>query len=37
MASWLKKKGQAPLLMEAWHNNAPKGLADTLRARYEVR
>ncbi|MEA2026986.1 MAG: hypothetical protein U9O18_09885 [Chloroflexota bacterium] len=32
----LKKKGQAPLLMEAWHNNAPKPSPDTLRARYEL-
>lgn len=32
----LKKKGQAPALMEAWHNNAPKGQSDTLRARYEL-
>ena len=32
----LKKKGRAPLLREAWHNNAPKGIRDTLRARYEL-
>jgi hypothetical protein len=37
MASLLKIKGQPSLLMEAWHNNAPKGISDTLRARYEVR
>ncbi len=33
----LKKKGQAPLLMEAWHNNAPNPSPDTLRAKHEVR
>lgn len=32
----LKTKGQPPLLMESWHNNAPRGRADTLRARYEL-
>ncbi len=31
----LKVKKQPARLMEAWHNNAPKGQADTLRARYE--
>jgi hypothetical protein len=36
MASLLKVKGQPSLLMEAWHNNAPKGFSDTLRARYEL-
>jgi hypothetical protein len=35
-AAWLKKKGQEPLLVETWHNNAPKGSLDTLRARYEL-
>jgi hypothetical protein len=35
-AAWLKKKGQEPLLVETWHNNAPKGSFDTLRARYEL-
>jgi len=37
MASLLKIKGQPSLLMEAWHNNAPKGISDTLRARYELK
>ena len=32
----LKQKGKAPVLMEAWHNNAPKPSADTLRAKYET-
>jgi hypothetical protein len=32
----LKKKGVAPVLMEAWHNNAPKPATDTLRAKYET-
>jgi hypothetical protein len=32
----LKEKGKAPMLMEAWHNNAPKPSADTLRAKYET-
>ena len=36
MASLLKVKGQPSLLMEAWHNNAPKGSRDTIRARYEL-
>ena len=36
LAALLKKKNQAPLLMEAWHNNAAKGSDDTLRARYQV-
>jgi hypothetical protein len=36
VAALLKKQGRDPLLVEAWHNNAPKGLADTLRARYEL-
>ncbi len=35
-AALLKTKGQQPLLIEAWHNNAPKGSLDTLRARYEL-
>ena len=35
-AALLKKSGQDPLLQETWHNNAPKGSADTLRARYEL-
>lgn len=35
-ASLIKKKSQAPLLVETWHNNAPKGSADTIRARYEL-
>ena len=35
-AALLKKKGKAPLLRETWHNNAPRGSADTLRARYEL-
>ena len=35
-AALLKTKGQAPLLVEAWHNNAPRGARDTLRARYEL-
>jgi hypothetical protein len=37
MATLLKIKGQPSRLMEAWHNNAPKGISDTLRARYEVK
>jgi len=37
VAALLKVKGQGPLLMEAWHNNAPKGYSDTLRARYELK
>jgi hypothetical protein len=32
----LKKKNQNPIFREAWHNNAPKGSSDTLRARYEL-
>jgi len=28
---------KSSLLMETWHNNAPKGARDTLRARYELR
>ncbi len=36
MGALLKKKGKAPLLMEAWHNNAPKPSADTFRAKYET-
>ncbi len=36
MGALLKKKGKAPLLMEAWHNNAPKTGADTFRAKYET-
>jgi hypothetical protein len=36
-ASLIKKKSQPPLLVETWHNNAPKGSNDTIRARYEVR
>ena len=35
-AALLKSKGQRPLLMEAWHNNAPRGSLDTLRARHEL-
>jgi hypothetical protein len=35
-AAWLKRKGQAPLLVEAWHDNAPRGSLDKLRARYEL-
>ena len=33
----MKKKNKDVLLIESWHNNAPKGFADTLRARYEVK
>jgi hypothetical protein len=36
VADLLNRKGQAPLMVEAWHNNAPAGIADTLRARYEL-
>ena len=36
-AALMKKKNKDVLLIEAWHNNAPKGFADTLRARYEVK
>ena len=36
-AALLKKKNKDVLLIEAWHNNAPKGFADTLRARYEIK
>ncbi len=36
LAALLKKKNQAPLLVEAWHNNAAKGSDDTLRARYQL-
>jgi hypothetical protein len=36
MGALLKEKGKAPMLMEAWHNNAPKPNADTLRAKYET-
>jgi hypothetical protein len=36
-AALLKKKNGDVLLIEAWHNNAPKGSADTLRARYELK
>ncbi|MEX1335142.1 MAG: hypothetical protein AB1Z66_07575 [Candidatus Limnocylindrales bacterium] len=35
-AALLKKKGQGPLVVETWHNNAAKGARDTLRARYEL-
>lgn len=35
-AGLLKKKNQRPLLVETWHNNAPKGSNDTIRARYEL-
>jgi hypothetical protein len=35
-ASLLKKKKQAPLIVETGHNNARKGANDTLRARYEL-
>jgi hypothetical protein len=31
----LKVKAQPARLIEVWHNNAPNGQADTLRARYE--
>lgn len=37
MGALLKKKGTAPLLMEAWHNNGPKSGADTFRAKFETR
>jgi hypothetical protein len=33
----MKKKNKDKLLIEGWHNNAPKGYADTLRARYEIK
>jgi hypothetical protein len=36
LATLLKRKQQAPLLREAWDDNAPRGSADTLRARYEL-
>jgi hypothetical protein len=36
VAALLKKQGRDPLLMEAWHNNAPRGFADTVRASYEL-
>jgi hypothetical protein len=36
MAALLKKKNQAPVFVEAWHNNAAKGSNDTLRARYQL-
>ena len=36
-AALMKKKNKDVLLIETWHNNAPKGFADTLRARYEVK
>lgn len=36
VAALLKKQGRDPLLVEAWHDNAPKGSADTIRARYEL-
>lgn len=35
-ASLIKKKNQPPLIVESWHNNAPKGSNDTLRSRYEL-
>ncbi len=31
----MKRKGVPPLLMEAWHNNAPSPKPDTLRAKFE--
>lgn len=36
MAAFLKRPNQPSKLQEAWHNNAPKRSADTLRARYEL-
>ena len=36
MAAFLKRPNQPNKLQEAWHNNAAKGSADTLRARYEL-
>jgi hypothetical protein len=36
MAAFLKRPRLTPKLREAWHNNAAKGAADTLRARYEL-
>jgi hypothetical protein len=36
MAAFLKRPNQPSKLQEAWHNNARKGSADTLRARYEL-
>jgi hypothetical protein len=36
VAALMKTKKLPPLLREAWHNNAPKGSTDTLRARYEL-
>ena len=35
-ASLIKKKKTSPLIVETWHNNAPKGSKDTVRARYEL-
>lgn len=35
-AALIKKKGQRPLVVETWHNNAPKGSRDTIRSRYEL-
>ena len=35
-AALLKKKNTSPLFVETWHNNAPKGSRDTIRARYEL-
>ena len=36
LAELLPIKGASARLVEAWHNNAPKGFSDTLRARYEL-
>ena len=36
MAAFLKRPKQTAKLREAWHNNAAKGAAETLRARYEL-
>ena len=35
-AALIKKRNQGPLYVETWHNNAPKGSRDTIRARYEL-
>ena len=37
VAAFLKRPNLPSKLQEAWHNNAPKGFSDTLRARYEVK
>ena len=36
VAAFLKRPDLPSKLQEAWHNNAAKGAADTLRARYEL-